>query len=172
MTVLLRGGLLWDGVASQPEPRDVLLDGDHITAVTAPGETRVDDDSLVVDLDGAFVMPGLIDCHVHLVWSGEPDPAKQVAAQGPQTTTVRAVVNAQSQLAAGVTTVRDLGSVDDIAITLARAVDRGHLDGPTIIASGRTVIMTGGHARSGASSPTAPTKSPGRYDSRCSRAPA
>jgi imidazolonepropionase-like amidohydrolase len=55
------------------------------------------------------------------------------------------VTNAREQLGAGVTTVRDLGSNWDIAITVARAVDRGVCEGPTVIASGRTVVMTGGH---------------------------
>jgi imidazolonepropionase-like amidohydrolase len=90
-------------------------------------------------------MPGLIDAHVHLVWDGSTDPVAQVDHDGEQLTVIRAAAHARAQLQAGITTVRDLGSNWDIAITLAQAVDRGALDGPTIIASGRTVIMTGGH---------------------------
>jgi imidazolonepropionase-like amidohydrolase len=89
--------------------------------------------------------PGLIDAHVHLVWSGGPDPAETVAREAEQLTTIRAAAHATAQLAAGITTVRDLGSNWDIAVSVARSIDRGHIRGPTVIAAGRTVIMTGGH---------------------------
>jgi imidazolonepropionase-like amidohydrolase len=79
------------------------------------------------------------------VWSGGPDPARTVEHAGEQATTLRAAANAQAQLLAGITTVRDVGSSWDIAIALGRSIDRGELEGPTVVASGRTVIMTGGH---------------------------
>ncbi|WP_065493611.1 metal-dependent hydrolase family protein [Rhodococcus opacus] len=137
--------MVWDGVSSGPEPRDLVIDDGTISAVYSAGGAPVDDDALSVDLDGAFVLPGLIDSHVHLVWSSGADPVATVENEGEQLTVVRAVANAQKHLQAGVTTVRDLGSNWDVAVTVARAIDRGICDGPTVIASGRTVIMTGGH---------------------------
>lgn len=144
MSVHLRDVLLWDGGGPDPRPADVAIKDGRVQAVLSVGAPH-DEDSLLVDLQGAFVMPGLIDMHVHLVWSGEADPAAAVAAAGEQATTVRAFLNAQAQLESGITTVRDLGGNWDIPVTLAREVARGDLDGPTIVASGRTVIMTGGH---------------------------
>ncbi len=144
MSVHLRDILLWDGERPDPAPADIAIRDGKIEAVLAPGSTEAED-ALLVDLQGAFVMPGLVDMHVHLVWSGGPDPAAVVAAAGEQATTIRAVVNARAQVEAGITTVRDLGGNADIAVSLARAIDRGDLEGPTVIASGRTVIMTGGH---------------------------
>lgn len=70
---------------------------------------------------------------------------RQVDAEGEQLTVLRAARHAAAHLRAGITTVRDLSGNWDAAISIARAVDRGVLDGPTILASGRTVIMTGGH---------------------------
>jgi len=144
LSIYLRNALLWDGLGTEPAQADVAITDGRVRAVL-PAGTTADDDALVVDLDGAFVMPGLVDMHVHLVWSGGPDPAAVVGAAGEQTTTIRAFLNARAQLEAGITTVRDLGSNWDIAVTIGGAVDRADLDGPTIVASGRTVIMTGGH---------------------------
>ena len=140
--LLLRGGTLWDGQDPDVRRADVLIDGGRIVAVGADAQAR---DVDVVDLDGRQVLPGLIDMHVHLVWSGSPDPAAVVEREGEQLTTVRAVANAQAQARAGVTTVRDLGGNADIAVTVARAVDDGLVEGPDIVAAGQTIIMTGGH---------------------------
>lgn len=145
MALVLRRGVVWDGVSADPSPADVVIENALVTDITGPGLAQAEADDLTIDLDGAFVLPGLIDCHVHLVWSGSSDPARVVDVEGEQLTVARAVANARLQLAAGVTTVRDLGSNWDIAVTLANAVERGICAGPTVIASGRTVIMTGGH---------------------------
>jgi imidazolonepropionase-like amidohydrolase len=144
VSVHLRDVMLWDGTEADPRPADVTIVDGRVAAMLPPG-AAAGDEAVVLDLQGAFVQPGLVDMHVHLVWSGGPDPATEVAAAGEQATTIRAYVNARKQLEAGITTVRDLGSNWDIAISTARALDRGDLEGPTIIGSGRTVIMTGGH---------------------------
>lgn len=144
MALLLHGGCVWDGLAAEPHQADVWIDDGVITAVASP-TTAPGPQDLRVDLDGAYLLPGLIDMHVHLVWSGGPDPAVDVERDGEQLTTIRAFVNAQEQLGAGVTTLRDLGSNWDVALTVGKTIDRGHCEGPTVIASGRTVIMTGGH---------------------------
>jgi imidazolonepropionase-like amidohydrolase len=141
--LLLRGGTLWDG--QNPDMRrgaDILVEDDRIVAVGPDSAGR---DVAVLDLEGRYVLPGLIDMHVHLVWSGNPDPAAVVEREGEQFTTVRAVANALKQVRAGVTTVRDLGGNADIAITVAGAVDKGLVEGPSIVAAGQTIIMTGGH---------------------------
>ncbi|TCP54302.1 imidazolonepropionase-like amidohydrolase [Tamaricihabitans halophyticus] len=143
MSMVLRHGMVWDGLASEPIPADLLLDDGVISGVYGVG--KAPGGALEVALDGAFVVPGLVDSHVHLVWSGGPDPVRVVDSEGEQLTVVRAVANARAQLDSGVTMVRDLGSNWDIAVTVARAIDRGIVDGPTVVAAGRTVIMTGGH---------------------------
>jgi len=146
--LVLRGGLLWSGTeepGEAPGHRDVTIEDGVVTGVWRRGTAPATSDDVEVALDGAFVMPGLIDMHVHLVWSGGADPARTVEHDGEQLTTIRAVANARSQLHAGITTVRDLGSNWDIAVSIAKAIDRGVCEGPTVVASGRTVIMTGGH---------------------------
>ena len=148
MTLTLRRATYWDGDSMQPARGDVTCTDGVITAVAPPGQARrppKSEEAVEIDLDGAFLLPGLIDAHVHLVWSGGADPAALVAAEGEHLTVLRAGDHARTQLLAGITTIRDLGSNWDVAISVARAIDRGAIDGPTVIASGRTVIMTGGH---------------------------
>ncbi len=145
MALVLRDTHLWDGTSSDVRRCDVVCRDGRVAEITESGMARADDDDVALDLDGATVMPGLVDAHVHLVWSGGTDPVGLVDREGEQLTLLRAAGHARDQLRAGITTVRDLGSNWDVAIHVARAIDRGAIEGPTVIASGRTVIMTGGH---------------------------
>ena len=74
---LLRGGLLVDGTGAPPRPADVIVDGDRIAAVEAPGRASGDGD--VVDLDGLVLAPGFIDCHTHydaqVLWDPDLTPS-------------------------------------------------------------------------------------------------
>jgi imidazolonepropionase-like amidohydrolase len=97
------------------------------------------------DAAGLFLMPGLIDLHVHLVWDGSPDPLTTMKRDGPYLAMARGLANARTSLAHGVTTLRDLGSVDDVDIQIARVFDSGLLFGPTVVPAGRIIQPTGGH---------------------------
>ena len=92
---------------------------------------------------GGTVTPGLIDAHVHLMFDGSADFAAEAAALTPALAAVKAVVNAGRHLAAGVTTVRDLGGegIPDVA----RAIAAGLVPGPTVVAAGHALTITGGH---------------------------
>jgi imidazolonepropionase-like amidohydrolase len=133
------------GTAARPRMRVEIAHG----RIAEVGPARPADaergDHEVIDLAGATLLPGLIDLHLHLVWDGSVDPVATNERDGVQLTVVKAVEHARRTLASGITTVRDVGSIEDIAITLARACARGFVAGPRIIASGQTLIMTGGH---------------------------
>lgn len=96
------------------------------------------------DLPGV-VLPGLIDAHVHLTFSGELDPGGTLQAETQNEVVLRAVRNLQAHLAAGVTTVRDLGGPYGLSIDLARAREDGRLEGTRVVPSGQNITMTGGH---------------------------
>jgi len=98
----------------------------------------------MLDLPGCTLLPGLVDVHVHLVASGEPDLAAGIP-DSEAARTVSAVANARRQLEAGVTLVRDLGAPGAEAIAVGRAVEAGEVPGPLVVASGPAVTMTGGH---------------------------
>ena len=92
-----------------------------------------------------FVTPGLIDAHVHLLLDGGADPTGTLRTASVVERVLQAQTHMQQQLAAGVTTVRDLGGPGGIAVALAGAVEAGKLAGPHILSSGRNITMTGGH---------------------------
>lgn len=98
-----------------------------------------------MDASNMYIMPGLIDMHVHLVWDGSADPVSTMEHEGRYVALLRAFANAQKSLVEGVTTIRDVGSVDDVAIDLAKAINDKIVFGPNIVASGRIVQCTGGH---------------------------
>ena len=97
-----------------------------------------------VDAAGKVVAPGLIDAHVHVMMDGRPDVATAVD-DSDYTASYRAASNLEAAVAAGVTTVRDLGSRGTLALDAGEAVADGKFDGPRVLACGRNVIMTGGH---------------------------
>lgn len=97
------------------------------------------------EIETETIIPGLCDMHVHLVWDGSGDPVATLRADSEQEMTLRAVRNAQDQLHGGVTTIRDVGSVDDIAVSVAHAIRKGWVEGPRTYASGQTIIIPGGH---------------------------
>ena len=139
-----RAAWLLDGRADEPRRDAALLVEDRrIAWVGAAADLPAG--APVHDQGDATLLPGLIDLHAHLVWSGGGDPAGLVEQEGFGLTLLRAYANARANLRAGVTTVVDLGSNWDVAILVGRAVRRGILPGPTVIAAGRSVAMTGGH---------------------------
>jgi imidazolonepropionase-like amidohydrolase len=145
MALILRDAQVWDGTADDLRRCDLVCRDGRVAELLPVGSATVADTDVALDLDRTTVVPGLVDAHVHLVWAGGTDPVSLVEKEGEQLTLLRAAGHAHDQLFAGITTVRDLGSNWDIAIHLAHAIDRGAIQGPTVIASGRTVIMTGGH---------------------------
>lgn len=143
--LIVRRAEVWDGTTTGTRSCDLVAEDGVIRSLEPAASVRPDKDDLVLDAKGSAVLPGLIDGHVHLVWSGGDDPAGVVDSEGEQMTTLRAAANAEAHLRSGVTTVADLGSNDDIAISVGRAIDNNHVLGPRVIAAGRTVAMTGGH---------------------------
>nr|WP_286180598.1 amidohydrolase family protein [Bacillus sp. ISL-37] len=99
----------------------------------------------VIDCTGKFIVPGLIDCHVHLVWDGSADPQSVIKNEENDRIVLEAYKHALDTLKLGVTTVRDLGAPDRTVLHVRNVIDSGLLVGPTIIASGAPICMTGGH---------------------------
>ncbi len=98
-----------------------------------------------VDLAGRTLLPGFIDCHVHLTMRAEPAPTPIVSAQDQMVGLMHASINALHTLHAGVTTVRDCGAPHAIDFALRRAAQDGLCLTPRLILSGRALCMTGGH---------------------------
>lgn len=148
MTTIYRAARVFDGVEllTSAAGMAVIVRGGRIDAVL--DASRVDTDSLLVDLGDVTILPGLVDAHVHLTWDGSPDPIDRVRRESKALTVLRAADHAAAHLRAGVTVVRDLGSTRGLAIEVARAMDSGVIRAPRIVAAGRAIAMTGGHVHS------------------------
>jgi len=98
----------------------------------------------VVDLKNKTVLPGLIDCHVHLEWEQNRNSYNERFTLNDTESAIRSVVYAERTLRAGFTTVRDLGG-RGANIALRNAINQGWVPGPRIRTAGRVLSITGGH---------------------------
>src|SRR5437667_4345550 len=129
----------------------IVIDGGDVGWVgqrNAIPRTTQDERSEVVPSPDQFVLPGMINCHYHLTLDGEPNFGAEVR-QSDGLATLKAFRNARAALRAGVTTVRDLSANGTMVIDLGRAIEKGLLEGPRIVACGRGVTTTGGHGFEG-----------------------
>jgi imidazolonepropionase-like amidohydrolase len=108
-------------------------------------EDEVPEDIPVVYKEGLYLFPGLIDLHVHVMWDGSSNPVATHEKESYEQMIIRAVANCQEYVRSGVTTVRDVGAIDDIALHVAEGIRRKLFTGPRLIACGKTLTMTGGH---------------------------
>lgn len=145
MRTLLLDATLIDGTGAPPVRGAWLAIEDGRIAEVHAGTPPPGGFDATHDLEGRACTPGLIDMHVHLCWDGSTDPAEVNAREGHDLTLVRMVAHARQTLERGVTAVRDLGCVDDLSLGLARAIRAGAVAGPRLIATGRSIVMTGGH---------------------------
>jgi len=140
----LRAAHLIDGLADKPiDDAVVLIDGDTIKA--AGSRLTIPAGYEVVDLGGATLLPGFIDCHTHIT-SDPSDYYRTLVRDSAIDEAVRAHVFAERTLLAGFTTVRNVGAGDFIDIALRNAIDDGYAHGPRIVAAGHAIGATGGHA--------------------------
>ncbi|MGI5125449.1 amidohydrolase family protein [Pseudonocardia sp. CA-107938] len=135
----IRAARLFDGVTCASDPMVLVEDG-RITSVQH-GATPPPDAELL-DLTGATLLPGLIDPHVHLGFDAAPGPIDRLVARSDAEVLETMTVAAAAQLAAGVTTVRDLGDRDYLAVRLREA---GATALPTILAAGPPITCPDGH---------------------------
>jgi len=137
-------GKLIDGISNAERTAVTLvIEGKTITDIK-PGYVAGGAGDKLIDLKNKTVMPGLIDCHVHL----EDQGSKNAIADGfilkDADIAYIAEVNAKKTLMAGFTTVRDLGG-SGVNISLRKAIAHGLVDGPRIITAGRAISASGGH---------------------------
>lgn len=134
---LFTGGSVFDGTGSAPAPGDVVVEDSTIVHVGAAG---TGDGDTSVDLDGRTLMPGLFDCHVHVMASGM-DILRDL--QTPFSYRFyQAAQNLETTLRTGITSVRDAGGAD---AGVKLAVQRGLVNGPRMQISLDMISQTGGH---------------------------
>jgi imidazolonepropionase-like amidohydrolase len=132
-TVVVRNGLIERVVAG--------LEGPDLKEAKGRGALVEE-----VDLRDSFVLPGLIDCHVHLSNVWDQTVRARYVDETPEFVAIRAGVYARVTLEAGFTTVRDLGAREPNTILALRdAINKGLVVGPRVLCAGHWISMTGGH---------------------------
>lgn len=141
--VIHAGQLIRDAETGIEGPSTVTVEDGRIVAIDA-GLLPAPDGALLIDLSDKTVMPGLIDLHVHL--DGNPGgDFRDQTVDSDEWAALLGAVNARTTLAAGFTTVRDLGSYPQTMFAVRRATAEGLMPGPRIIASGPPLAIVGGH---------------------------
>jgi imidazolonepropionase-like amidohydrolase len=141
----IRAARLIDGNGGAPM-RDavVIVDGERIVAVGSNLPTPAG--ATVIDLGGATLLPGLIDCHTHITGGDPKDYYERLFRRSPIDAAIEAHVYARRTLEAGFTTIRDVGAGEFVDIALRKAIDSGVVVGPRMQAASLAIGATGGHA--------------------------
>ena len=126
----------------------VVIDGERISALGPSQSERVPAGAEVVRADGMWLVPGLMNMHVHLgvIMAGQ---RAELANEKTTELALRVADNGRKTLLAGVTTIRSPGDSENAAIALKKAIDKGQAVGPRIFSAGEGVPITAGHGSSG-----------------------
>jgi imidazolonepropionase-like amidohydrolase len=144
----LRVEWLIDGTGADPvADAAILIDGPTIAwagpASALPPDRAVAGDSL--DFPGATTLPGFVDAHAHFSLFADGRPYEAMAAETDELMALAGAKNAWVHLASGITTARDNGGRNRIVFDLREAIERGFVEGPRLLVSGRPITRTGGH---------------------------
>ncbi len=143
MTIVFTGGPAFIGDGRIIDHATIIVEGEKIVKVTA-SDSVLPENATIIDLAGKMLLPGFVDCHVHILIDGSPDPIAAVENSDLQMVTLLASVHAKNTLMAGVTTARDMGGTANVDIVIRDAIRNGIIPGPRMLVSGQQICMTGG----------------------------
>ena len=152
---IIRAAKLIDGKGGQPLTNQaVVVQDGRIRDIKPWGDESVaslSQEAEVIDVDGATLLPGLIDAHLHLASNADRKPGerpKDLPPESDESILLRAVGNAQAALGAGVTTVCDCGGPSHLVFAVRDAIKDGVIEGPRVLASGYPITTSEGHGHS------------------------
>jgi imidazolonepropionase-like amidohydrolase len=157
--LVVRGGTVIDGTGAAPlENAVVVIRGDRILEVGASGNVSIPSNvERTVDVSGLYVVPGLIDLHLHFTQQRGDDFSRY--RDSDAAAALRGALLLGSLLDGGITAVRDVGTRNDVALKLKEAVERRMLDGPRVFWSGKMIVARSGHGDEVTSTATGRPKS-------------
>jgi imidazolonepropionase-like amidohydrolase len=144
MGIIFKDASIIDGKGDFSARGFVVVENNRICEVGKGAGPRNKKAHEVIDLGGRCLLPGVIDCHVHLCLDGSADPIQSLQKDTPALATLKAAKNAHLSLLAGVTTVRDLGSLQGVSVSVRDAINLGVANGSRVVCSNQAVCITGG----------------------------
>ena len=146
VVTVIHAGKLLDKPGNPPRGPSTLIIRNGKIAQLLSGHQPGPAGATLIDLKDKFVLPGLIDSHVHLDSDAGGNAALiEAVTDSPARAAYRAAGNAKKTLMAGFTTVRNMGDGTGATLALRDAVAAGELPGPRIIDAGRSISTTSGH---------------------------
>ena len=142
--VLIHAGNLIDVETGKIESRKSIVIKNSLITSVSDGYINKSDFQKYYDLKDSYVLPGLMDAHVHLAQEYVPKAERDLKVE-PEFNAIFAAANAIKTLNAGFTTVRNVGDGGMETISLRNAINKGIVPGPRILTSGKTIATTGGH---------------------------
>ncbi|GAB2713439.1 Xaa-Pro dipeptidase [Hymenobacter frigidus] len=150
----LRFGKVVDGQGRVISNAVILVKADRIVAVGPEKDVLIPAAAEVIDLRAYTAIPGLIDAHTHMTfyWDKTPGstPWQQLGTLGPAVTVFLAQENARKALETGVTSVRDLGSSDNMDLAMRALINRGAMHGPRMFVAGNGLHISSSPYKVGA----------------------
>ncbi|RLP23388.1 amidohydrolase family protein [Mesorhizobium sp. YM1C-6-2] len=134
---VLNGDLVRDAV--------IIVDAGRIVAAGPASETQIPDNAKQIDLPGKWLIPGLMNVHVHLGLILPGIQMLELAGESEAALALRMADNAYKSLLSGVTTIRLTGELKHADLAVAHAIARGQFPGPRIFTAAEIVSITGGH---------------------------
>ena len=148
MKLVLKADRLIDGSSSKVVPNAAVInEGETISKVCSQSElTEIElAEARVIDSSGGTLMPGFIEMHSHIHCSAESDAYTHITTETNETFLLRGSQAVRSSLSSGVTTMRDLGSRNEVVFPLRQSIEEGIIPGPRLLVAGTPITTTGGH---------------------------
>lgn len=144
-TTVIHCGHIIDGISDKVQKEiSITIEGNTIAKIEK-GFIEIEEDAQLLDLSGAYVMPGFIDMHVHIESEYSQSSYLEKFTLDKADKSFQAVNNAKLTLEAGFTTIRDLGG-SGVNTALRDAINKGIIVGPRIYSVNKSLAITGGHA--------------------------
>lgn len=146
MFTVIKAGKLIDGKGGKPIlDAAVIIEDGIIREVGEAKKMALPETAAIIDLGDKTILPGMIDCHVHIGSNGEARYEMLTVKELIPYKALKAAVNARTDLEAGFTTLRDMGEIGYIDIAVRQAINNGMYIGPRLVVSGHALSITGGH---------------------------
>lgn len=143
----VRGGTIIDGTGEAPrDGATIEISNDRIVSCGDDGSPSLGKDDVLIDATGKWILPGLLNLHEHLTYRELVGPTFASIGREATDATIIGVRNAMNALSRGWTTVVDMGAPYGVALAVKRAIGRGEVHGPRVLAVGNPICITGGHA--------------------------